>query len=682
MIPLIHIFRINSQANYYIIFKQMKKNLFILLFLYLHVIVTGQSFTDISSQSGIQIVPAMGDLVVWFDHNNDGWLDFFGGTENETFFYENNGDGTFTNIIVSSGLNDIFPRAVAVGDCDNDGFDDLLISSFYMNEPPKVYKNLNGQGFEEVFSPTGISNSHRAIWIDFNGDGLIDFITSDMADRTKLFINKGNCQFEEATHIGEFNAGGTAAVADFDNDGVQDIYVGIKNTSKTSRLYKNIAGQAIQDVTYKAGLSDFRNTVAAAWGDMDNDGFLELYVANIGSNRNSLYYNKGNGSFEDITLSAGVSDAGDARTCVWQDINNDGWIDLFTTNHTATNKLFINNGDGTFTNIAPEANISGPTDGFGVSWGDFDKDGDLDVLISGHSFSVVLLRNDLDNENAYLNLTLKGVFDNRSAIGARATLFSNGTMQIREINGGRGATGQDAHAMHFGLGQAAKVDSIIISWPSGAVQKLYDIAINQFLTIEQEGNIPPTRFRLAYPNSDSVYQTSEIDFAWQQSFDPDQGNPISYYVTIHTPEQDTVIGPLTDTLNTIQMTKWMNNDSCFWYVTAHDGTDFTYSAEVNQLHYDYQTSVLKPIKGSDEDLTIRYYHIDPTSGTIRLEISSVTHQQLQCSLFDLSGRLIRQEVVDLPQGNSSHQLIIDSTDKIIILHLQTTSGNYSLKLIK
>ena len=152
----------------------MKKYLLILFLLYLRILASGQSFTNISSQSGIEIAPAMGDLVVWLDHNNNGWLDFFGGTESEVFFYENNGDGTFTNIIANSGLNDIFPRAVAIGDCDNDGYDDLLISSFYINVPPKVYKNLNGQGFEEVFSPLGVSNSHRAVWIDFNGDGLID----------------------------------------------------------------------------------------------------------------------------------------------------------------------------------------------------------------------------------------------------------------------------------------------------------------------------------------------------------------------------------------------------------------------------------------------------------------------------------------------------------------------------
>ncbi len=659
----------------------MKKHLVILLLLCLRIIANGQSFTNISSQSGIELTPAMGDLVVWLDHNNDGWLDFFGGTENEVFFFENNGDGTFTNIIANTGLNNIFPKTVAVGDFDNDGYDDLLISSFYMNEPPKIYKNLNGQGFEEVFSAPNTYNSQRAVWIDFNGDGLLDFITSNMTDQTKLFINKGNGQFEEVVEIGEFNTGSIAAAADFDNDGLQDIFVAVTSTTKTSRLYKNIAGQSIQDITYQVGLSDFRNTVAVAWGDMDNDGFLDLYLANIGSNRNSLYYNKGNGSFEDITLTAGVSDAGDARSCGWQDINNDGWMDLFTTNHTATNKLYINNGDGTFTNIAPEANISGPSDGFGFSWGDFDKDGDLDVLISGHSFSVVLLRNELDNGNAFLNLTLKGVFDNRSAIGARASLFSQGTMQIREINGGRGATGQDAHAMHFGLGQVAKVDSIIISWPSGAKQKLYDIAVNQFLTIEQEGNIPPTRFRLAYPIPDSVYQTAAIEFAWQPSFDPDHGNPISYYVAIHTPEQDTIIGPFSDTLNSIPMAKWMTNESCFWYVAAYDGIDFTYSSEENQLHVDYQTSVWEPTEGLTEDLIIKHYYVDISSETIQLEISSAIQQKIQYSLFNLSGRLIKQGMMMLPQGNSSQQIAIDSMDKLYVLHLHTTQGNYNLKII-
>lgn len=661
----------------------MKKYLMLFILSSLCIGLRSQTFSDVTNQANIQVqLPAMGDLVLWFDYDNDGWLDFFGGTEYENFLFRNNGDGTFANIITGSGLENIFPKAVAIGDCDNDGFDDLLVSSFHVSVPPKVFKNLNGKGFAEAYNAPVSNGSFRAIWLDFNGDGKLDFVTCSHGGNTLLFLNKGNCQFEQATGIDSFNTGMIPAAADFDNDGLQDIYVAIESTTKTNRLYRNIAGSAIQDVTFSAGVSDYRNSVSAAWGDMNNDGFLDLYVANISSNRNVLLYNRGNSTFEDRTLAAGVSDAGDARTSAWQDVNNDGLIDLFTTNHVATNKLFLNNGDGTFTNIAPQANISGPSDGFGVSWGDYDKDGDLDVLICGHSFGPALLRNNLNNGNSFLNIKLVGVFDNRSAIGARVTLFSNGQMQIREVNGGQGATGQDAFPLHFGMGQQTVADSIIIRWPSGAIQKKYNIAANQHLTITQEGNIPPTRFRLISPSPDTVYQTQNLRFFWQASTDPDAGNPIHYFLRITAPDRDTLIGPINDNQAWVQMQSWMAVEPCSWRVAASDGTDQIPSWEEFSLHYDVQTSLLTQMQNASTGFSITAGSLSPNGQQIQIELFSPKEQTVLCVIYDFTGRLLQNQALHLGVGKSTHHLTLNHEVNSIIMSLQSESHKGWIKMIR
>ncbi|MDP2236883.1 MAG: CRTAC1 family protein [Bacteroidales bacterium] len=642
--------------------------------------LTGQTFTNTTSSAGIMVQPAMGDMVIWVDHNNDGWLDFFGGTESETFFYENNGDGTFVDISLISGLSTLFPRAAAVGDCDNDGYDDLLITSFHTSVPTKVYRNMSGQGFVEVFTATG--SSHRAIWLDYNADGLLDFISASSAGNTVLYLNQGNCSFEPASDLITFHSatGSIPAAGDYNNDGLQDIFFASTNTSKTNRLYMNVAGTAIQDETFSAGVSDFRNSVSAAWGDMDNNGFLDLYYGNIGSNRNVFLYNKGDGTFEDRTIAAGIQDAGDARTCTWQDINNDGWLDLFTTNHINPNRLYINNTDGTFTNIAAAAGIAGPQDGFGISWGDFDRDGDLDVLIAGHSYGVRLLRNDLNNNTSFLNLKLLGVFDNRSAIGARVTIYSQGSMQMREVNGGRGATGQDALNLHFGLGNKSIVDSILISWPSGASQKLFNIPSRQFLTIEQEGNIPPTRFKLYYPYPDSIYQTSTVEFSWQLSHNPDDSNPTYYFLHINSPEKDTVIGPVYDTVVNVPMQSWMSNNACFWYIVATDGEDNTSSWEQFQLHYDFETSIFQNYSLAKKGFTVLNHSIDNSESRIQLQLESDLELTLACSLFDLKGRLLNKQDIEVPHGLSTHKLKFTGINSIIILSLRSGTQQVYLKI--
>mgnify|MGYP000850382290 CR=1 FL=1 len=658
----------------------MKKFLLIFSMIFVHLLAISQTFDDVTTASGIQVLPGMGDLALWIDYNNDGWLDFFGGTENETFLYKNNGDGTFTNVSASLGLTGLMPRTAAVGDFDNDGYDDLLICSFHISVPVTIYRNKNGEGFEEAYSTN--NSAHRAIWIDYNTDGLLDFIVSGESGNSYLYLNQGNNNFVNASEQISFTNGTSSvpAAGDFNNDGLPDIYFASANTTKTNRLFMNVAGQSIKDATYTAGVSDFRRSVSVAWGDMDNDGFLEIYYGNISSNRNVLLHNKGNCKFEDVTLAAGVQDAGDARTCTWQDINNDGWCDLFTTNHVNPNKLYINNADGTFTNIANSVNISGPQDGFGVSWGDYDKDGDLDVLIAGHSYGMVLMNNNMNTEFSFLNIKLVGVYDNRSAIGARVTLYCDGQMQIREVNGGRGATGQDALELHFGLGEATKVDSVHIKWPSGALQKVFNINANQFITIEQEGNIPPTRFRLHYPLPDSVYTAPEVEFAWQKSTDPDSPDLPLYLLHIFTSQNDTIIGPLADTIHSVQMANWMSSDTCYWHVQASDGIDITQSWDQFQLQYESGTYISQQVVYQMNGFSVKHYYYAKENSKLHIQLESDNEKSIIGEIIDLNGKVLNQFQITIPKGISQHNISIPNSRNICLIRLQSGIQQLSFKL--
>lgn len=563
----------------------MKIIIMLILGCMLHLALSGQTFTDITQQSGLNISPGMGDVAVWIDHNNNGWLDFFYSSNNQTLFYENNGDGTFTDKTLQSGLSTSMPYAVAIGDFDNNGYTDLLISSIHVTTPLKIFKNMSGNGFTEIYSAPFACQ--RAIWIDYNGNGLLDIFCNTWQSQARMLKNNGDGTFAEVTGSMNFHpqSGSTAAAADYNNNGLQDIYTTSAANTATNRLYGNVAASTYSDETFNAFVMDYRRGVAQAWGDFNNNGWMDLYVSNINSNRNVFFKNNGDGTFTEAALAAGIQDVGDARTCAWLDVNNNGLLDLFTTNHVNPNRLYVNNGNETFTNIAQAAGIAEPQDGFAISWGDFDRDGDLDVLIAGHSYGLVLLRNDGGNELNFLNVTLVGDYDNRSGIGARVTIYHDSNMQIREVNGGRGSVSQDALSQHFGLGSAEMVDSLVIRWPSGMIQKLYDIEPNQFITIQQDGNVPPAIFHLIEPEPDSLYTSSLVTFSWTASFDPDSSNPVDYYLYLSNTLNDTIIGPVQDTTLLLQTAAWMQDENTYWHVYASDGIDQRRSWEQWEFNY-------------------------------------------------------------------------------------------------
>jgi hypothetical protein len=229
--------------------------------------VQSQSFTDVTVSANITEPVGMGSTVVWIDYNNDSFPDFFGSAD-ETFFYMNNGDATFTNVTQSTGLAGIYPNSITVADYDKDGYKDMLITSKMLGVPVTIYRNINGEYFQAA--ETLSDYAENALWLDYNNDGHLDVFVSD-GYGVELFKNNGDNTFQDVTDLmGLTNIQGlTASAADYNNDGFTDIYIG-KNSHNT--LIKNIAGAFYQNVTNLAGVADFNNTRAVAWGDYNDDG--------------------------------------------------------------------------------------------------------------------------------------------------------------------------------------------------------------------------------------------------------------------------------------------------------------------------------------------------------------------------------------------------------------------------
>ena len=224
------------------------------------------------------------------------------------------------------------------------------------------------------------------------------------------------------------------------------------------------------------------------WGDYDNDGNLDIYVANQ-STANLLYQNNGNGTFTNVASSAGVNDSADGQGMAFGDHDNDGDLDLYVVNRGGSaNRLYQNNGNGTFTDIASSAGVNDSVDGRGITLGDYDNDGDLDIY-TGNVNSANRLYQNTGNSNRWLQVKLTGTASNKDGIGARVTAVTGSLRQIRDADGGSGYLSQLSIPVEFGFGGTTTIDSLIIRWPSGTVQVMTSVATNQTLTATEP--LPP-----------------------------------------------------------------------------------------------------------------------------------------------------------------------------------------------
>src|SRR5439155_15201986 len=365
----------------------------------------------------------------------------------------------------------------------------LLVSNQSANY---LYRNEGNGVFTKVpFAGAGSTLSWSVSWADYNLDGWLDlFIANGANNNDALLLNNRDGTFTRISNSPVVTSGGSSIAGswgDFDDDGFPDLYVA--NNGGVSFLFRNNGDGTFARVNAEPFQSDSGNAIVADWGDYDNDGHLDLAVAPFGPNL--LYRNNGNGTFTKITSGAMVTDSQQSEICQWADYDNDGFLDLFVANSSSQNNaLYHNNGDGTFTKVTAGSIVNDGGNSAGGAWGDYDNDGFLDLFVPNWQGSRpnFLYRNN-GNSNAWLKVRCIGTVSNRDAIGAKvrlkATFRGAERWQLREISGGIGF-GQTPYA-NFGLGDATNAQVVRIEWPSGLVEELTDIAVRQFISVTEPG---------------------------------------------------------------------------------------------------------------------------------------------------------------------------------------------------
>ncbi len=495
----------------------------------------------------------LGSGAAFFDADGDGWIDVLlvngkdwtpRGRPTTAALYRNNHNGTFTDITRGSGLDiEIYGIGVAVADFDNDGRDDVYITAL---EGDHLFHNEGNGKFKDVTAASGIRNASfgtSAAWLDYDRDGKVDLFVANYVQWTeksdlwcsldgnvksyctpesykgtssRLFHNLGGGRFEDVTNkagLGDPTSKSLGVtIIDFDNDGWPDIFV--CNDTQPNKLYHNNRNGTFGEQGMSAGVAYGEDGVARGamgvdWSDYDRTGRPHLLVGNFSNQMLGLYHNEGNGLFVDeaprssvgreslLSLTFGV---------FFFDYDLDGYPDILTANGHIEEEigrvqpkikyqepplLFHNLGSRKFENVSNVvgADFTKPLVGRGAIYGDFDHDGDLDVLLTSNNGPAHLYRNDGGNKNKWISIRTVGTKSNRDGIGASIAIASASGKQWNVVRSGSSYASQSDLALVFGLGQDPVVNSIEVAWPSGTKQKFASVAANQFITIDEARGI-------------------------------------------------------------------------------------------------------------------------------------------------------------------------------------------------
>jgi hypothetical protein len=470
------------------------------------------------------------------------------GTTNR--LYKNNRDGTFTDVTAKAGLvRTGWASAVTVGDYDNDGFDDLFITYYGHNV---LYRNNGDGTFTDVTQKAGLGEEavrygSGCTWVDYDRDGRLDLFVAYYLDTTlerlprpgqnpdcswrgvpvncgprglphgfvRLYHNNGDGTFSDVSRAsGVAGARGsypmTAVAADYDNDGWPDIYVACDSTQ--SWLFRNQHDGTFRQEGLERGVAvsedGFEQAgMGVAIGDYDVDGHFDMFKTHFSDDTNGLYHSDGNGYFDDFTIRAGLGV--ETRYVGWGtgmvDLDNDGFPDLFVATgsvypeverqnpaypHKTPRLVFRNLGNGRFEELIDEAGpgIAAVHSSRGCAFGDFDNDGDVDVLVMNMNEPPSLLRNDVSGGGHWLKVLLIGLQSNRSAIGARVSVGYGGRTQTQGVTAQSSFYSANDRRLHFGLGAARSAD-LTIRWPNGAAEKIPGVEADQLIVVREGAGI-------------------------------------------------------------------------------------------------------------------------------------------------------------------------------------------------
>ncbi len=440
-------------------------------------------FTDVADSALGANLSA--DAAAWGDYDGDGDLDLFmGGLDLPNRLFRNNGDGSFREVGELAGVADSSgARGAAFGDVDNDGYLDLIVAN--ANAPTRFYRNIRGRTFTDASRTSGLDtfSAMAPLFADYDNDGYLDlYLTASESDA--LYHNDGDGTFTDITGEAEIHSCRNslgAAWADYDNDGDQDLYIA-KSHGQPSVLFRNNGDGTFTDVTAELGLADTSSGVAVAWGDYDNDGDLDLYLTNYGRQPSALYRNNSGRTFTDVA-EAGVDHVGAGRGGLFADLDNDGYLDLFVVSCPG-NVVYRNNGDGTFSDVTPTWGREDARCGQGAAAGDYDGDGYVDLFVVNDDGPGRLYRNSR-GRNHWLVIKTEETRTNQDVIGARVSVCACGRVQTREVGVGTGWPSMDSLPVEFGLGSCRIADLVQVRWPSRARQRLTNVEVDRLLVVTE-----------------------------------------------------------------------------------------------------------------------------------------------------------------------------------------------------
>jgi hypothetical protein len=539
--------------------------------------VPGFRLVDVTSQAGIhfqhnsgayggKLLPeTLGSGCAFLDYDADGWqdillvnaMDWPGHKQQRSTLrlYRNNRNGTFADVTKSAGLDiEMYGMGVAVGDYNNDGFPDILITCVGQN---RLFRNTGKGTFVDATPKSGLQGrqafSMSAVWFDYDRDGLLDLFVCNYVrwspdhdvfcsldgthksyctpeayrgDTSWLFHNRGDGSFEDVTATsGIFDSSSKSlgvAMIDFDQDGWPDLLVA--NDTQPNKLYRNLGNGKFKDVAVEAGLAFSADGKARAGmgvdvGDFENSGKPGIAITNFDNEMIGLYRATRPGVYDDIATASGVGLASRNTLgfgCALLDADLDGMLDLAVANghidETVRNirgntgyaqppQLFLNQGvlnqgGARFLDVASEVGggFDQPKVGRGLAYGDFDRDGDLDILLTTNNGPAFLYRNDQTAGNRSVRFRLVGTKSNRDGVGAVVRVFYNGQMQSRTVRGGSSYLSQSELPVTFGTGKRDKLERATIDWPSGRSEEFKSLQTGKaYQCIEGKGLTEETK---------------------------------------------------------------------------------------------------------------------------------------------------------------------------------------------
>ena len=461
-----------------------------------------RTFTDVTEKAGVGD-RGHGMGCVFGDYDNDGDLDLYVTNFGANILYRNNGDGSFRDVTKEAGVgDDRWGTGAVFGDYDRDGDLDLYVCNYVEYNLTTIEKLKQesmqaGKSVPSALNPVAFEAQANVLFRN-NGDGTFSDVTATLG----VGANGGRSL--------------QAVFTDFDLDGDIDLYVA--NDLTPNFLYENNGDGTFTDVSSESWAADFRGSMGLATGDYDSDGDLDLFISHWIDQENTLYRNLWkeaseieksdpneaepirliDESYGSLLAEISMKDIGWGTD--FFDYDNDTDLDIFVANGSTfqylelpkflirqKDRLFRNEGDRTFTDVAAEVGIGALPSrvGRGVAFGDYDNDGDVDVFIVNNHDRAVLLENDGGNRNAWLHVKLKGMADNRDGVGSKIRVMAGELTQIREINAGASYMSFNSLIAEFGLGKASKVDLLEVIWPNGASERFSEIRLNQRVVVTQ-----------------------------------------------------------------------------------------------------------------------------------------------------------------------------------------------------